>query len=180
MNEELKIYITAEIEDLKRKINAAQSEIKDFDSKGSKGFKNFGESAKKAGKAVGTALKAAVAAVMAAGAALIGLAASTKDYQDAQAKLKTAFETAGSSAEVAKKTYDDLYRVLGDSDQAVEAANHLAQMTQNQKELEQWTTITQGVYATFGDSLPIESLTEAANETAKTGELTGALADALK
>ena len=72
-----------------------------------------------------------------------------------------------------------MYRVLGDDQQAVEAANHLAKLTTNQKELEQWTTICQGVFASYGDSLPIESLTEAANETAKTGELTGALADAL-
>jgi hypothetical protein len=35
------------------------------------------------------------------------------------------------------------------------------------------------VYATFGASLPIEGLAEAANETAKTGIVTGSLADAL-
>ena len=35
------------------------------------------------------------------------------------------------------------------------------------------------MFATFGDSLPIENLAEAANETAKTGELVGSLADAL-
>lgn len=179
MNEELRIIITAEIEDLKKQVEAAQKEIKDLDSKGSKGFDSFGEAAKNAGKAVGTAMKAAGAAILAVGGALIGAAVSTKEYQEAQAKLVTAFETAGASADVAKQTYNDLYRVLGDDQQAVEAANHLAQMTTNQKELEQWTKITQGVYATFGDSLPIESLTEAANETAKTGELTGALADAL-
>jgi phage-related protein len=179
MNEELKIIITAEIEDLKKQVEAAQEEIKGLNSKGSKGFGGFGNAAKAAGKAVGTAMKAVGAAVLAAGAALLGAGAATKDYQIAQAKLKTAFEAAGSSADVAKQTYNDLYRVLGDDQQAVEAANHLAQMTTNQKELEQWTKITQGVYATFGDSLPIESLTEAANETAKTGELTGALADAL-
>ena len=179
MNEELRVIITAEISDLKKQVSAAQEEINSLKNKGSSGLSKFGEAAKTAGKAVGTALKAASAAIAAAGAAVIGLAASTKNYQVAQAKLKTAFEAAGSSADVAKQTYDDLYRVLGDSDRAVEAANHLAKMTTNEKELEQWTKITQGVYATFGDSLPIESLTEAANETAKTGELTGALADAL-
>lgn len=42
-----------------------------------------------------------------------------------------------------------------------------------------WSDICAGVVGTFGDSLPIESLTEAANETAKNGELTGALSDAL-
>ena len=45
--------------------------------------------------------------------------------------------------------------------------------------MSEWTTICEGVYATFGDSLPIEGLTEAANETAKTGTVTGSLADAL-
>src|SRR5699024_3095926 len=35
------------------------------------------------------------------------------------------------------------------------------------------------VYGTFGDSLPIESLIEASNETAKVGTVTGTLADAL-
>lgn len=179
MNEELRVIITAEIEDLKRKVDAAQKEIKDLGTQGSSGFKKFSEAAKGVGKAVGDALKVAGTAIVAAGSALIGLGASTKEYQASQAKLITAFEVAGSSAEVAKEVYLDLYRVLGDTGQATEAAAHLAQLTTDQKELEQWTTICQGVYATFGESLPIESLTEAANETAKTGELTGALADAL-
>lgn len=93
--------------------------------------------------------------------------------------LDTAFQTAGHSSEAAKQTYSDLNAVLGDSGQAVEASQHLAKLTDNEKELETWTSICTGVYATFGDSLPIESLTEAANETAKTGTLTGGLADAL-
>ena len=52
-------------------------------------------------------------------------------------------------------------------------------MTDNEKDLQTWTNICAGVFATFGDSLPIEGLTEAANETAKTGQLTGNLTDAL-
>ena len=118
------------------------------------------------------------AAVAGAAAALLALSASTMEYRTAQAKLNAAFETAGSSAEQAKTTYNDLYRVLGDGDVAVEAANHLAKLTTNQQDLSEWTNICQGVYATFGDSLPIEGLAEAANETAKTGALTGSLADA--
>ena len=55
----------------------------------------------------------------------------------------------------------------------------MAKLCDTQEELSTWTTIATGVYATFGDSLPIEGLTEAANETAKTGALTGVLADAL-
>lgn len=130
---------------------------------------------KKAGKfAAGVAAGAA-----AAGAALIGVAESTREYRTEQGKLQAAFQTSGFSAETARKTYEGLNGVLGDSGQAVEAANHLAKLATNEKDLATWTDICTGVYATFGDSLPIEGLTEAANETAKTGALTGGLADAL-
>lgn len=154
-------------------------ETKTTATEGKKNFNTFAEASKSCGKAVATALKAAAAAIIAAGAALVALSASTQDYRIAQAKLETAFETAGASAVEAEQTYFDLYRVLGEDDTAVEAANHLAQLTTNQEELSEWTRICQGVYATFGDSLPIEGLTEAANETAKVGQVTGALADAL-
>ena len=179
MNEELKIYISAEIADLKKHLKEAQQKVKETADKGESGFKKFGEAAKKAGKVIADGLKVAGAAIAAAAGALVALGESTKEYRVAQAKLATAFETAGGSAKTAEKAYNDLYRVLGDSDVAVEAANHLAKMTTNQQELSEWTTICQGVYSTFGDSLPIEGLTEAANETAKVGTVTGTLADAL-
>ena len=53
-------------------------------------------------------------------------------------------------------------------------------MTTSEQELAEWTEICQGVYATFGDSLPIEGLTEAVNHTTKLGEVQGPLADALE
>lgn len=179
MNEELQIRITAEIDDLKKQIDVAKKEIEKLGKEGKQGLGDLNEGFKKAGEISKKALTVVAGAITAAGTALFALSASTKEYREGQAKLKTAFETAGASANTAKNTYNDLYRVLGDSDVAVEAAGHLAQLTTNQKDLEQWTSICKGVYATFGDSLPIESLTEAANETAKTGEITGALADAL-
>ena len=52
-------------------------------------------------------------------------------------------------------------------------------MTTSMKEQARWTEIAAGVYGTFGDSLPIEGLIEASNETAKVGQVTGVLADAL-
>ena len=179
MNEELKIIISAEIDKLKQELGKAQGEVKGFTTKSQSSFKSFGKAAGAAGKAVAVGMAAAAAAVAAGAAALVGLAESTKEYRTEQAKLTSAFQAAGSSAETAKETYNDLYRVLGDSGQAVEAAGHLAKLTTNEKDLAEWTKVCQGVYATFGDSIPIESLTEAANETAKTGEITGALADAL-
>ena len=179
MNEELKIYITAEISKLKAEVDKAKKEIEKF-SKESKGnFEEFNEEFQKVGDKSKAVVKGIAVGLAGLAAGFLALGASTKDYREGQAKLATAFEVSGASAETAKKTYNDLFRVMGDSDTAVEAANHLAKLTTNEKDLSEWTKICQGVYATFGDSIPIESLTEAANETAKTGEITGALADAL-
>lgn len=133
----------------------------------------------KLGQAAKTGLTAIAGAATAMVGALVGAAESTREYRTEMGKLDTAFTTAGHSSGSALVTYKSLQAVLGETEQAVEAANHLAQLTNNQEELNKWTDICTGVYATFGASLPIEGLTEAANETAKTGALTGGLADAL-
>ena len=123
--------------------------------------------------------KAVIGAGTALGTAWIAAIEGSREYRTEMGKLDTAFVTNGHSSAAAKKTYSDLNAVLGDSAVAVEAANHLAVMTDNEKDLNTWTQICTGVFATFGDSLPIEGLTEAANETAKVGQVTGPLADAL-
>ena len=179
MNEELKIIISAEINNLKQNVDTAKKQVKSFKDQVADAKKNVDADFKAAGQSIKTGLTIGAGAIVAAGAALLSLSSATEEYRNNQAKLTTAFEAAGSTAETAKETYNDLYRVLGDGGQATEAANHLAKLTTNEKELEQWTTICQGVYATFGDSLPIEGLTEASNETAKVGQITGSLADAL-
>lgn len=179
MNEQLKIIISAEVGKLKQGVQEAKSEIGKFKEQVQQASKNVDDNFKKAGEGIKKGAKTIGVSIAAAGTALLALGASTKDYRAEQAKLTSAFETAGASADTAKQVYNDLYRVLGESDTSVEAANHLARMTTNQKELSEWTNICQGVYATFGDSLPIEGLTESANETAKVGQVTGSLADAL-
>lgn len=179
MIEQLKIIISAEIDKLKQGVEEAQGVLGKLKSGISANKDTFKEAWTTIGEGSQKAAGAILKGTAVAGGALLGLGASTAELREGQAKLKTAFEAVGGSAETASKTYNDLYRVLGDSDVAVEASGHLAQLTTDQKSLSEWTDICQGVYATFGDSLPIESLTEAANETAKTGSLTGALADAL-
>ena len=124
-------------------------------------------------------LAAVTGLVTASVAALTASAEATREYRTEMAKLDTAFTSNGHSSEAAVATYKALQGVLGETDQAVEAANHLALLAKNEKDLATWTDIAAGVYATFGASLPIEGLTEAANETAKVGKVTGPLADAL-
>lgn len=113
------------------------------------------------------------------GGAWIAAIEGSREYRNEMGLLDSAFLASGHSSETAQQTYSDLNAVLGDTQQAVEASQHLAKLTDNEKDLQTWTNICTGVYATFGQSLPIEGLTEAANETAKTGILTGGLTDAL-
>lgn len=179
MTEELKILISAEIGKLKQELDKGKKEVENFSKNSKTSFKDFTDAATEVGNSCKQGLKVAATAVAGAATALLALGASTKEYRENQGKLNAAFEAAGASASTTKQVYNDLFRVLGEDDRSVEAANHLAKMTTNQKELSQWTNICQGIFATFGDSLPIEGLTEAANETAKVGAVTGPLADAL-
>lgn len=140
-----------------------------------KAFSGLGEATVKVGKTIAKGLAVGAAAI----GALVAAAESSREYRTEMGKLDTAFETSGHSAETAKKTYQELQSVLGETDQAVEAANHLAKLCDTEEELATWTEICTGVYGTFGASLPIEGLTEAANETARCGQLTGPLTDAI-
>lgn len=133
----------------------------------------------KIGSAAGMIGKAVVTAGAALGGAWIAAIEGTREYRTQLGMLDTAFQVSGLSSEQARQTYSTLNAVLGDSGQATEAAQHIALLADNEKELNTWTDICTGVFATFGESLPIESLTESANETAKVGQVTGSLADAL-
>lgn len=124
-------------------------------------------------------VKAAGAAAAGLTAAFIALDGATEEYRVAQGKLNAGFQAAGLSADTARKSYRNFYAILGDTDTATEASQLLANMAKNDEEVTKWTRIAAGVHGTFGDSLPIEGLVESANETARTGQITGVFADAI-
>lgn len=156
----------------KQSLKETSSEAKSTASDTESAFTKIGGVATKIATGIGIA-------GLAIGGAFLGAVESTREYRKEMGLLESAFLTAGHSSKVAKDTYSELNAVLGDSGQAVEASQHLALIADNEKELNTWTSILTGVYATFGESLPVEGLAEASNETAKTGVVTGSLADAL-
>lgn len=131
-------------------------------------------------KGVGTGILGIGAACVGAFAAMNSIVEETKELRTQMGMLKTSFTEAGLSTKDAEKTFNDLYAVLGDNGKATEASLHLAQIAKDEKELAEYTNILTGVYATFGDSLPVEGLAEAMNHTAKLGSVQGVLADALE
>lgn len=156
----------------KNALNDTTKQAKDSASETESSFAKIGGAAKKIATGIGVVGTAI-------GGAFIGAVEGTREYRTEMGKLDTAFQTNGHTTKEATNTYRALQSILGETDVSVEAANHLAVLTDNEKDLQTWTDICTGVFATFGDSLPIEGLTEAANETAKVGAVTGPLADAL-
>ena len=152
----------------------------DIDESGFKsGLSKLGGVAKTALKGTVAAIGGVATAATGAVTGLLALESATEEYRVAQGKLNTAFEAAGYGPETASKAYSDFYKILGDTDTATEASQLLAQLAENEEDVSTWTDIAAAVFGTFGDSLPIEGLIESANETAKVGQVTGTLADAL-
>lgn len=148
---------------------------------------NAESSSQRTGSAFDTIGRAALGigkAVVAAGGALAGawVAAieSTREYRAQMGLLDSAFQASGHSSTAAKNTYSELNAVLGDTEQAVEAAQHIALIADNEKEMNTLTEIGTGVFARFGQSLPLEGLYEGIVHTSQLGEVQGSLADALE
>ena len=147
-----------------------------------KGSKSGADKAGENIESFGDKMKGVLAgiSVAALAASINELVSVTNEFQEDMGKLSVAAQQNNVSTEAANGAYRDMVGILGETDQSVEAVNHLfALCGDNTKDLSKWTDISAGVYARFGDSLPLEGLTEAANETAKVGQVTGPFADAI-
>ena len=84
--------------------------------------------------AVAKAGAAVVSAVVAIGTAMVALAENTREYRLEMGKLETAFDSAGHTTEAATETYQTLYSILGETDRAVEAAQHIAKLCETEED----------------------------------------------
>jgi len=161
-------------EELRRNYERLEQSQKKIQEITEKQNKNSEAISKTKGQIAGT-----IGTVTALAGSFFALDAATEEYRNNQAKLNTAFQAAGLSTDAAKQAYAGFYKILGDDDTATEASQLLAKLARSEADVSKWTDIAAGVYGTFGDSLPIEGLIESANETARTGTITGSFADAI-
>ena len=140
-------------------------------------FEGFGGKLANAAKVgIGAVAAGATAAI----GALVASAESTREYRTEMGKLTTAFETVGHRTEIAEESYKRLQAVIGETDQSVEAAQQIALLAESEEDVIQWSDLAAGVVARFGDALQPETFFEAANETIKLGEATGAYVQLLE
>lgn len=101
------------------------------------------------------------------------------DYQRIMASLEVSSQNAGYSASQTAAGYRELYGVLGDEQTAATTLSNLQALELGQDQLNQVIDGAIGAWATYGDSIPIDGLAEAINETIRTGTVTGTFADVL-
>lgn len=180
----------AQVRALQREIIATEGRLDHYQEeakKAAKGTKDLGDKAEDTGGAfekLGNAVKVGVGAIAAgtgaAVGALVASAESTREYRTEMGKLTTAFETVGHRTEIAEEAYKRLQAVIGETDQSVEAAQQIALLAESEEDVVQWADLAAGVVARFGDALQPETFFEAANETIKLGEATGAYVQLLE
>lgn len=110
---------------------------------------------------------------------ITSLVDSASEYTRIMGTLETSSQKAGYTAEETSATYRQLYTVLGDTQTAATAAANLQALGLEQSKLTKLTDMAIGAWATYGDSIPIDSLAESINETVRAGQVTGTFADAL-
>ena len=128
---------------------------------------------------VGNGLTALVGGLKNAVGTFISLADETREYRNEMSKLSTAGDEAGYSAEYVKQKYTDLYGVLADETATTTTVSNFMALNAEEKTLNSLLNSSIGIWAKYGDSIPLDGLAESINETAKVGQVTGSLADAL-
>lgn len=104
---------------------------------------------------------------------------SSKEYMKIMGSLEVSSKKAGYSAEQTAASYNTLYGVLGDSQTAATTTANLQALGLAQSDLQQVINGAIGAWAAYNGSIPIDSLSEAINETVQTGKVTGTFADVL-
>ena len=122
---------------------------------------------------------AVVAGLKAASDAIIGIVDETEEYRKIMGTLEASSQAAGYTAEQTAESYEYLYGVLGDTQTAATTVANLQAIGLAQGDLRGMIDSVIGAWATYGDSIPIDSLSEAINETIQTGKVTGTFADVL-
>lgn len=159
------------LSDVEQEIQDGTDKIKKY----TKEIEDFGDKASKVGDGL-SGVSTAAAGVLAGAAALVP---ATEEYRKVMGSLEVSSEMAGYTAEQTEETYKSLFGVLGDDQSASTTTANLQALGLSQEQLNQLVNGTVGAWAKYGDSIPIDGLAEAINETAKVGAVTGTFADVL-
>ena len=128
---------------------------------------------------VSNVVQGAVSAIGDLVGSLFELSEATEEYRTMQAKLEGSAQTFGYSLDFVNGKYQDFYKYVGDDQMATNAITNLMGIGTSTESISKIAEGAIGVWASYGDSIPIESLTESINETITVGKVTGTMADTI-
>lgn len=105
------------------------------------------------------------------------VAEETKEYRKIMGSLEVSSEAAGYSVLQTQEAYRRLYGILADDQSAATTLANLQAINLSQEDLMAMIDNVIGGWAKYGDSIPIDGLAEAVNETIRAGQVTGTFAD---
>lgn len=185
--------LAKDITDLSRDLSKQQAELNKAEkaaNKLSSAFDDVGNSADGSSdgftilggaiaEVVGNIITGAISKIDELIGSLFELSKATEEYRTMQAKLKGSAKTFGYDMDFVTKKYEEFYKYLGDDQMAVNAITNLLGIGAETKTVSKLAEGATAVWASYGDSIPIESLTEAINETIQVGKVTGTFADTI-
>lgn len=175
-----------ELQDNKRKLSDAEQAANDLGNE----YKEAGDSAKTAeggftilkgalANLASDAIQGAISKIQEFVQSLFELSEATEEYRLMQAKLSGSAQTFGYDIDFVKEKYKEFYSYLGDDQAATNAITNLEGMGAGTETVSKAAEAAIAVWTAYGDSIPIESLTESINESSQVAKVTGVLADAL-
>lgn len=171
-------------------LSNAADDLEDAAKDAGDGTKDLGESAKDSGDGfsvldgavatfIGNGLTALVSAIGDAISTFAELSESTQEYRENMNKLYTATSAAGMDADYITQAYSQLYGVLGDETATTTTISNFEKLGVSMQDMDSLLDSATGIWAVYGDSIPLDGLAESVNETAKVGQITGTMADAI-
>ena len=160
---------------------SAMQDAADAADKLDRSLDDAGNEAKEASSAFGDVFSADMLSdgIQSVVSGIADLVESTSEYRRIMASLEVSSQKAGYTAEQTAQSYQQFYSVLGDEQSSATALSNLQALGLSQEDLTKMIDGTIGAWATYGDSIPIDSLAEAVNETIRTSKVTGTFADVL-
>lgn len=110
---------------------------------------------------------------------LFEMSEATEEYRSMMSKISGSAESFGYSVDFARGQYENFYKYVADDQMATNAITNLMGMKVSTDTVSDAADAAIAVWSAYGDSIPIESLTESINESAQVGQVTGALADTI-
>lgn len=174
----------SQIEKLSTELKQSRSAMQDAADAADKldrSLDDAGNEAKEASSAFGDVFSADMLSdgIQSVVSGIADLVESTSEYRRIMASLEVSSQKAGYTAEQTAQSYQQFYSVLGDEQSSATALSNLQTLGLSQEDLTKMIDGTIGAWATYGDSIPIDSLAEAVNETIRTSKVTGTFADVL-